>query len=65
MIIFYKDKKRGEKVYIPNSFDKIIYKDYVNNKALYVTREKIIKFIKENGTAFADNNKTTKEEQND
>jgi len=59
MVIFYKDKKNGEKVYIPNSFDKMIYKNYKDGKALYIPKEKILDFIKKEGIPFEEKKEVT------
>ena len=48
-IVLHKNKKTGEKVYIPSNFKRIIYKNYIEKTIVYIEKEKLIEFLKKEG----------------
>jgi len=64
-ILILKNKKTGERLYMPSNLKKIIYKNYVKKKTVYIDREKLIEILKKEGTPLPFEEEPFKEGKDD
>jgi|GEM_PF-3010321 len=64
-ILILKNKKTGERLYMPSKMTKIIYKNYIDKTTLYINREQLIEILKREGTPLPFEEEPFKEGKDD